>query len=34
VIILKFLLAYLIVILILVVGVLVQNWWDGRRRKD
>jgi len=29
-IILQYLLAYLIVILILIVGVLLQNWWDRR----
>lgn len=27
---LKYLLAMVIVVLILVVGVLIQNWWDGR----
>jgi hypothetical protein len=32
VIVLEFMLAYLIVILILVIGVLLQNWWDGRKK--
>lgn len=27
---LKYLLAMVIVVLILVVGVLIQNWWDSR----
>lgn len=29
---LNYILAMVIVVLILVVGVLVQNWWDGRAR--
>lgn len=29
---LKYILVYVIVILILVVGVLLQNWWDGRSK--
>lgn len=29
---LKYILAFLIVVLILVAGVLVQNWWDARAK--
>ncbi len=28
---LTYVLAMVIVVLILVVGVLIQNWWDGRK---
>lgn len=29
---LKYILAFLVVVLLLVVGVLLQNWWDGRAK--
>lgn len=29
---LKYILAYTIVVLILVAGVLLQNWWDARAK--
>jgi hypothetical protein len=28
---LKFILAYVLVILVLVLGALIQNWWDARK---
>ena len=30
---LKYILAMTVVVLILVVGVLIQNWWDERRER-
>ena len=30
---LKYILAMTVVVLILVIGVLIQNWWDERREK-
>ena len=29
---LKYILAYLVVVLILVAGVLIQHWWDARAK--
>ena len=30
---LKYILAMTVVVLILVIGVLIQNWWDERRER-
>lgn len=30
---LKYILAFSVVALLIVVGALIQNWWDGRRER-